>query len=269
MRGVYHSRTDLARASVRLAFHDAGMLNAGDFQGILNQFKAGPFSLVAQAAGRPNGAADGSLLTDPDEVLRPENNGLGKIVAALQSLPVKFNVSPGDVLHLAGTLSVFACPGGPVIKTPVPILTARFADMGFSVRELMAIIGAHITGKQRLVNTAVANSAFDSIVDIWGVRFYSETQSATAAPAMSTYLIMQQYRATTTATGQDYSAAHEKMSLLGIDKNTLTDCSEILPLPIDLKNLAVGTGSGKAPTDPAIDPAKLEAAIQQYKSIWL
>jgi hypothetical protein len=59
------------------------------------------------------------------------------------------------------------------------------------------------------------------------------------------------------------------MSLLGIDKNTLTDCTEILPLSIDLKNLAVGSSSGKAPTDPTIDPVKLEAAIQKYRSIWL
>ncbi|KAJ7654301.1 hypothetical protein B0H17DRAFT_1214398 [Mycena rosella] len=50
---------------------------------------------------------------------------------------------------------------------------------------------------------------------------------------------------------RDYSAAHEKMSLLGIDKDTLTDCTELLPLSINLKNLA------------------LEAAIQQYRSLWL
>ncbi|KAJ7444045.1 hypothetical protein FB451DRAFT_1413411 [Mycena latifolia] len=62
-----------------------------------------------------------------------------------------------------------------------------------------------------------------------------------------------------------YSAAHEKMSLLGIEKNTLTHCTEILPQSIDLKNLAVGSSSGKAPTD----PGKLEAAIQKYRSIWL
>lgn len=61
------------------------------------------------------------------------------------------------------------------------------------------------------------------------------------------------------------------MSLLGIDKRTLTDCSEVLPLPIDLKSLAVSaTGKGgKQPVDPTIDPVKLEAAIQQYRSIWL
>jgi hypothetical protein len=61
---------------------------------------AGPFSLALQAAGQPNGAADGSMLVDPNEVLRPENNGLGNIVSLLQPLPAQFNVSAGDILHV-------------------------------------------------------------------------------------------------------------------------------------------------------------------------
>ncbi|KAJ7625213.1 heme peroxidase, partial [Mycena rosella] len=75
-----------------------------------------------------------------------------------------------------------ACPGGPVTNTyvgrklslnitpdgllpnpnsPVKVLTDRFANMGFTIRELMALIGAHSTGKQRFVNTAAANASFD------------------------------------------------------------------------------------------------------------
>ena len=85
-------------------------------------------------------------------------------------------------------------------NSPVKVLTDRFADMGFSIREMMALMGAHSTGKQRFVNTASANASFDSTVDIWDVRFCehcqiwgwnsltniwwvdSETQSATVAP---------------------------------------------------------------------------------------
>ncbi|KAJ7473364.1 heme peroxidase [Mycena latifolia] len=304
MGDIYHGRCgDASRASVRLAFHDAG-----------------PFSLALQAAGLPNGAADGSMLSDPNEVLRPENNGLQNIVSLLQPLPAQFNVSHGDVLHLAGVLGVLACPGGPVINTyigrtepkniapdgllpnpdsPVQVLTDRFADMGFSIRELMALIGAHSTGKQRFVNPALASSSFDSTVDIWDVRFYSETQNTTAAPGMQlscfnhasadsnekkgTFRLNSDVNFSGNATTQqdynrfvgnqnnwarEYAAAHEKMSLLGLDATTLTDCTEILPLSIDLTNLAV-TSSGKPGADPVIDPVKLEAAIQQYRSIWL
>lgn len=84
-----------------------------------------------------------------------------------------------------------ACPGGPVINyyigrpesknpapdilpdthSPVPVLLSRFADMGFSSRELMALIGAHTSGKQRFVSPSFANSSFDTTVDIWDVRF--------------------------------------------------------------------------------------------------
>lgn len=62
------------------------------------------------------------------------------------------------------------------------------------------------------------------------------------------------------------------MSLLGVDRTTLTNCNEILPESIDLAPLAVtstGSGSNKPIDDPFIDPIKLEAAIQQFRSIWL
>ncbi|KAJ7061675.1 heme peroxidase [Mycena amicta] len=289
MGGIYQGRCgDSARASIRLAFHDAGT-----------------FSQALQASGLPNGAADGSLLTDPDEVQRADNNGLQNIVGLLKPLPAQFNVSAGDVLHLAGVLGVLACPGGPVINTyigrpapqnvapqgllpnpnsPVPVLTARFADMGFSIRELMALIGAHTTGKQRFVNTLVAPSTFDSTPEIWDVRFYSETANTTLTPPGTFKLnsdINFAHNATTQKDynrfvgnqnnwAQEYAAAHEKMSLLGLNRNTLTDCTEILPQSIDLSTLAVtSSGKGKAPVDPTIDPVKLEAAIQKYRSIWL
>ncbi|KAJ7687247.1 hypothetical protein B0H17DRAFT_1203718 [Mycena rosella] len=125
----------------------------------------------------------------------------------------------------------------------------------------MTLIGAHSTGKQRFVSPAAVNVSFDSTVDVWDVRFYSETQSASAAPCTFRLNLGNQ---------DDWdSATHEKMSLLGIDKNTFTDCTELLRLSINLKNLAVSSpssGSGKAPTDPTIDPTKVEAAIQQYRS---
>lgn len=43
--------------------------------------------------------------------------------------------------------------------------------MGLSVRDTMALIGAHTTGKQRFVDPTVANSTFDTTVDIWDTRF--------------------------------------------------------------------------------------------------
>ena len=60
------------------------------------------------------------------------------------------------------------------------------------------------------------------------------------------------------------------MSLLGLNTNNLTDCTEILPTEIDLKNLSTGSNKGNNQnTDPTIDPTKLEAAIELQRSIWL
>ncbi|KAJ7495259.1 heme peroxidase [Mycena latifolia] len=290
MGGLFQGRCgDNARASIRLAFHDAGT-----------------FSLALQSEALPNGGADGSMLVDPNEVLRSENNGLQNIVSLLEPMPAQFGVSPGDVLQLAGVLGVLACPGGPVINafigrpaprniapmgllpnpnSPVDVLLARFADMGFSSRELMALIGAHSTGKQRFVDPTVANASFDTTVDIWDTRFYTQTQEATAEPG--TYRLNSDVNfAGNASTSTDfnrfvgrgdlwlpaYAAAHLKMSLLGQDVTDLTDCSEILPESISLTPLEVvssNTGSNKPVTDPLIDPIKLEAAIQQFRSIWL
>ncbi|KAJ7896672.1 heme peroxidase [Mycena olivaceomarginata] len=248
MGGIYHGRCgDPACAAVRLAFHDAGA-----------------FSLTLQAAGRPNGGADGSMLVDPNEVLRPDNNVkevfflMQNIVSLFKPLPAEFNVSPGDVLHLA-------CPGGPTIKTyigwkapkniapngllpntnsPVKVLTDHFADMSFSIRELMALIGAH--------------TACLTVLDV------NFSHNATTQKDYNRFVGKQDNW------GREYADVHEKMSLLGVNKSTLTDCTEVLPQCINLKDLSVSSSnSGKQPTDPVIDPVKLEAAIQKYRSIWL
>ncbi|KAJ7117149.1 hypothetical protein C8R44DRAFT_738993 [Mycena epipterygia] len=133
-------------------------------------------------------------------------------------------------------------------------LLARIASggQGFSIRELMALIGAHSTCKQRF-QAVPTETMFDSTPDVWDLpctrlmhlATYSETQSTAVVPY--TYKLARDVNFSTNAMtqkdynrfignqdnwGNEYSAAHEKMSLLGVDKSTLTDCSEILPLPI-------------------------------------
>ncbi|KAJ6471628.1 heme peroxidase [Mycena vitilis] len=298
MGGIFEGRCgDNARAAVRLSFHDA-------------------------ANALPNGGADGSMLTDPNEVLRSENNGLQTIVGLLQPLPAQFGVAPGDIVHLA-------CPGGPVIpafvgrpaprniapdgllpnpESPVADLVARFADMGLTVREMMALIGAHTTGKQRFVDTSVANNTFDTTIrrpttpqptclvccrfqgvshtriDVLPLGTFKLDSDVAFSTDPSTSPDFTRFVGAQTIWTTDYAAAHAKMSLLGQDVTDLTDCSEILPVSIDLAPLAEvtttgggagggggggGGGTQKPVTDPLIDPVKLEAAIEQFRSIWL
>ncbi|KAJ7034212.1 heme peroxidase [Mycena alexandri] len=276
--GIFQGRCgDSARAAVRLAFHDAGT-----------------FSLQLQALGLPTGAADGSMIWDPTEVTRTENNGLQTIVGILAPLPAQLGVSPGDILHLAGVLGVLACPGGPRVDAfvgrglplntaptgrlpnpddPVPLLLAKFADMSFSVRSMVALIGAHTSGKQRFVDPARNGSSFDSTVDIWDVDFYGETVHGTPdsnvfmldsdvniAGNTSTRAEFHRYINNQPDWDEDYRAAHFQMSTLGYNVTTLINCTEIMPASINLTTLTInGT----------VDPTLLEAATQKYRAPWL
>ncbi|KAJ7056412.1 heme peroxidase [Mycena amicta] len=283
MGDIYHGRCgDLSRAAVRLAFHDAGT-----------------FSLRLGALGLPNGGADGSFLTDPTEVLRPENKGLENITAALTPLPERFGVSPGDVLHLAGVLGVLSCPGGPRIDVylgrtppkniapegllpspndPVPTLLGRFADMGFAPTDLIALVGAHGTAKQRTVDPDLAGESMDSTVDLWDVNFYNDTNIATAPDGVfrlnsdvnfahndSTSAEFHGYIDNQPDWDQDYRIAHLLMSTLGYDVTTLTNCTEVMPASINLTRVSLPDDAGVL----RVDSTLLEEAIQKYRAPWL
>lgn len=67
----------------------------------------------------------------------------------------------------------------PDVNDSVEKMLARFADMGLSVRDTMALVGAHSTAKQRFVDPSQAGKSMDSTVDIWDVKFYGETLNST------------------------------------------------------------------------------------------
>ncbi|KAJ7142400.1 heme peroxidase, partial [Mycena epipterygia] len=258
------------------------------------------------------GAADGSLLWDPNEVLRSENDGLTSIVNLLQPLHAQFgDVTPGDLLHLAGVLGVLACPGGPRITAwvgrpqpkniaptgllpspddPVEKILDRFADMGFTIRDLMALVGAHSTGTQSFVDPAKANSSFDSTVDLWDVKYctfppvdgeLSSFQGLIAllcalgvlklhsdvnfAGNSSTSADFARYFNNQPDWDEDYISAHERLSVLGYDTATLTNCTELMPASINLTDVSVPDSTGVL----QVDPTLLEAAIQKYRAPWL
>jgi len=254
---------DEARAATRLAFHDAGT-----------------FSLALAATGAPNGGADGSMLIDPDEPNRSENNGLQTIVTLLRAISLSFpDIAKADVLQLAGALSVQVCPGGPQISPlfmgrkdatnvaptgllpdpsqAVPFLQARFEDMGLTVDNMVALIGAHTTAKQMFVDAEFAGDAMDTSVDVWDVGFYSNALAQATVNdtffaengvfILESDLQMALNSATSSRFGQfasnqntwtsHYSQAHSAMSVLGQDTNTLVQCDEILPAAIVLADI--------------------------------
>lgn len=67
----------------------------------------------------------------------------------------------------------------PNVFSDVDTLLARFFDMSFTIRDTMALIGAHTTAKQRFVDPSQAGKSIDSTPEIWDVKFYGETFNRT------------------------------------------------------------------------------------------
>lgn len=181
-----------ARAAIRLGFHDA----------------------AAWDTGSASGGADGSVvLSGPaGELSRRENAGLTDIATFEKSLYDKYqahivNNSSGaggssrmaDIVQLAANVATVVCPGGPRIRTfagrrdsavanpagkiPSPLQSAQalvdlFAAKSFSAADLVALLGAHSTSRQRFFDPSRAGAPQDSTPGTWDVKYYAETRSS-------------------------------------------------------------------------------------------
>jgi hypothetical protein len=173
----------LARAAVRLGFHDAAAWSKS----------TGP------------GGADGSLLLNSDEIARSENNGLQDVrtkgLELLQKYK-KYGVGAADLVQFMHNLAVVICPLGPrqlsfvgrvdnalippqglIPKTTAAVtdLLQLFLDKTIGTIDLISLIGAHTTATQRFVDPA-GPGPLDSTVGVWDVAFYSEVLAPAPAP---------------------------------------------------------------------------------------
>lgn len=170
--------TNLARAAIRLGFHDAAgwSKNTG-----------------------PGGGADGSLVLSPAEILRPENNGLQDIVAQMKTWYASYKgngVSMADLVQMGATVATVACPMGPRIRSYVgrkdssvactdgllpgvnsdaDTLIKLFQDKTIEPHGLTALVGAHTTSQQRFVDPSRAGDPQDASPGVWDVKFYKQT----------------------------------------------------------------------------------------------
>ena len=87
--GITLRCNDLARAAIRLGFHDAGT-----------------WSSSLAAAGQDFGGADGSIALSGTEVNRPENNGLQAIIKQMISWQKTFGVPMADLIQFAAVHAV-------------------------------------------------------------------------------------------------------------------------------------------------------------------
>jgi hypothetical protein len=173
--------TEAARGAIRLGFHDAGAWS-----------KTSGF-----------GGADGSMLLSPDEIDRPENDGLQNTVALGQSLLAKykgFGVGAADLVQFMATVATVTCPLGPRVvsfvgrpdnaQSPTNLLPSAlsdsttlinlFNDKDISPADLAALVGAHTTSVQNTVAPSLEGAPQDSTPGTWDVAFYTETPDPNA-----------------------------------------------------------------------------------------
>ncbi|TID24901.1 heme peroxidase [Venturia nashicola] len=134
----------------------------------------------------------------------------------------------------------------PDTRASASSLIELFAKKTFTVIDLISLIGAHTTAKQRFVDTSKAGQPLDSTPGVWDVAFYTETWAPTSPEGVfrlqsddAFAKFNQSTRGFTVfsdpATGQAtwnalYAKAYTRLSLWGVNKiNQLTDCTKVMP----------------------------------------
>lgn len=250
--------TDLARAAIRYAFHDAAT-----------------FSTKLPTYSPASGGADGSLLLSADEINRTDNNGLHDFhdtltqkFAAYQA--AGYAIGAADLIQVAGALGVKACPGGTIgrvlvgradtsVSAPDGLLPQAFGtgsdhdtiynlftDKGFVARDLAALLGAHTSSfaNFQASNGIPAGTPQDDTPGVWDVSYYNETYFP--VPGMArfdsdinlsknvTSAVGKQFKSfvgAQAAWGASFSSAYQTLSLLGVTskvQKTMQDCSILL-----------------------------------------
>jgi hypothetical protein len=114
-----------------------------------------------------------------------------------------------------------------------------FASKGFSAVDLVALIGAHSTGKQFSTDPSKSSTSFDSSPGKWDNEFYTETRKGKAPftlqsdKALAENLIsgvpFRAFELSQAAWAIAFVPAMAKMSMLGVKGGDLVDCTSALP----------------------------------------
>ncbi|KAJ7236595.1 manganese peroxidase 3 [Mycena haematopus] len=252
--------------SLRLTFHDA--IGFSPTKG---------FCLLCQTGG----GADGSIITfDDPETTFPANNGIDDIIDAQVPLIARHNITPGDFIQFAGAVGVSNCPGAPrlefllgrpVAKAPSPIglvpepfdtitsVLARFAEVGFSPAEVVALLASHTIAAADHVDPTIPGTPFDSTPGVFDTQLFIEMQlrgvlfpgdgsnpgqvesplegiirlntDATLARDDRTSCIWQSFVNNQAKLQTEFRAAMAKLAIIGQNRANMVDCSDVIPIP--------------------------------------
>ncbi|KXT09069.1 hypothetical protein AC579_1156 [Pseudocercospora musae] len=260
LRTDFAGCNDLARSSIRFAFHDA----AG-------------YSVKNPSYAPASGGADGSLLLNDEEISRPANNPLkqnyrDKYLLGKYKQYRSNGISAADLVQFAGSVGIRSCRGGPIVRTVVgrndtttaapagllpnafgagsdaDTLLALWADKGISARELAALMGAHSTSRSftEEAHGIPAGGPQDSTPGVWDVTYYREAQAQDPGNPRGVYRFNSDVNlANAPATGPsftqfgrnqglwatEFSAAMAKLSVAGIPASTVAsflDCTSLI-----------------------------------------
>ncbi|THH02945.1 hypothetical protein EW145_g6667 [Phellinidium pouzarii] len=234
-----------AREALRLTFHDA-------------------MGFSPETGG---GGADGSIITFASTELTyaaNDDGGVQDIVTNLTPFVSKYNVTPGDLVFFAGVVGLSNCPGAPtglqfLTGRPLPVaaapdglvslptdsvstILARFADVGFSADEVVALLASHSVAAADGISGTGHGAPFDSTAAVFDSQFFVETQLNETLPGAvrlpSDGLLARDNRTACTwqgfVTDEDgmrsaFAAALIKLSVVAQTTSDLTDCSEVIP----------------------------------------
>ncbi|KDR73358.1 hypothetical protein GALMADRAFT_101039 [Galerina marginata CBS 339.88] len=263
---------DSAHGALRLLFHDA--IGIGSTGG---------------------GGADGSIAVfNETELTFHANLGIDDILDEIGPFMQAHSdvLTPGDFIQLAGAVSLVQCPGAPRIQffkgraqpkaasppnlVPEPFdsvqsILARFQPLGFTVPEIVAIIGGShsIAGADDIVPNQ-QGVPFDQTPDVFDSQIFVDVQlrgtlftgqggqqgEVQSAVQGLVRLQSDHLLARDSATNcewqsnvnnhaklvSNFASGVQKLALLGQVKSQLTDCSEVIPAAIPF--------SGASPTLP-------------------
>lgn len=247
---------DLARAAIRIAFHDCATWNTS----------------LGTSAG-----CDGSLYL-AGEYTRPENAGLEDTIPQLGKMAQGYGVGVADFFQFAGgtvssllpntsliltflpAAAIKICPLGPTVQTfvgrtdrstPNPegllpgatedgnSILALFEAKGVNAAELAALVGAHSTARQFVTDPAEAGAALDTTPGIWDVAYYGQTVDGTApftlqsdknlANQAEVGPVFHSFINNQIGWAVAFAPAMTKMSLFGVETSGLIDCTSVLP----------------------------------------
>jgi cytochrome c peroxidase len=251
---------DDAHGTLRLLFHDA-------------------IGIDPKAGG---GGADGSIFTfNKTELAFPSNDGLDDVLASVGPFFFKYKdqLSPGDFIQFAGALGLSVCQGAPrpsffigrpqpkaasppnLVPNPFDSVTsilARFASVGFSPQEVVALLASHSIAGADTVDPTIQGVPFDSTPSVFDTQFFIEvllkgfTLPGTAgnqgevesaiqgtlrlesdgaiARDSRTACFWQSLVNDQPSAFHQFGAAVSKLALLGQNVKDLIDCTDIIPL---------------------------------------